>query len=315
MNKPKLSIDQQIDHLEEKGIKFEICTKEEAKNYLSRNNYYFKLASYRKNYEKHIYGKNIGKYINLDFAYLQDLAIIDMRLRYLLVQMAMDIEHYIKVDLLHRIENSDEDGYKICQDFFASLDEDQNCKIKEEISRNSDSNYCKDIVNKYEIENMPVWVMLEIISFGRLITFYKYCSERFNDKRMSKLYYMLISCKSVRNAAAHSSCILNEIHANTAKHQASYLVTKELGYINGISRDTITKKMSNERIQEIVTLLFVHREIVTSQGVHIKASKSLQDFTERINRNINYYNKNLTIKSTFEFLSKIIDNWFKNVVN
>ena len=29
---------------------------------------------------------------------------------------------------------------------------------------------------------MPVWVFIEIIPFGRLITFCKFCAERFNNK-------------------------------------------------------------------------------------------------------------------------------------
>lgn len=51
-----------------KGITFDIVKEEDAKAFLQNNNYYMKLASYRANYEKR---KSDGKYINLDFAYLQ----------------------------------------------------------------------------------------------------------------------------------------------------------------------------------------------------------------------------------------------------
>ncbi len=103
-NKPRLSLDEQIQHLKDKGILFNIMDEESAKQYLKYNNNYYKLTSFRKNYDKHPGGKNEGKYINLEFAYLVDVSIIDMRLRYRVVEMALDIEHHTKLQLLRKID-------------------------------------------------------------------------------------------------------------------------------------------------------------------------------------------------------------------
>ena len=65
IKKPKLSLDEQIEHLKDKGILFNIMDGSDAKKYLEQNNNYFKLTAYRKNYNKHPDGKNKGKYINL----------------------------------------------------------------------------------------------------------------------------------------------------------------------------------------------------------------------------------------------------------
>lgn len=54
MRKRKLSIDEQIDYMKNKsGIKFNIVSEQEAKEFLKNNNYYFKIKSYAKNYEKY----------------------------------------------------------------------------------------------------------------------------------------------------------------------------------------------------------------------------------------------------------------------
>ena len=104
IKKPKLSLDEQIEHLKDKGILFNIMDESDAKKYLEQNNNYFKLTAYRKNYNKHPDGKYKGKYINLEFAYLVDMAIIDMRLRYQIVHMALDIEHHAKLQLLRKLD-------------------------------------------------------------------------------------------------------------------------------------------------------------------------------------------------------------------
>ena len=112
IKKPKLSLDEQIEHLKDKGILFNIMDESDAKKYLEQNNNYFKLTAYRKNYNKHPDGKNKGKYINLEFAYLVDMAIIDMRLRYQIVHMALDIEHHAKLQLLRKLDEYD-DAYPV----------------------------------------------------------------------------------------------------------------------------------------------------------------------------------------------------------
>lgn len=58
-DKRKLSVEEQIEDLKSKNVKFELCTEEEAKIFLTYNNYYFKLKSYAHNYDR--YRKKIGK--------------------------------------------------------------------------------------------------------------------------------------------------------------------------------------------------------------------------------------------------------------
>lgn len=50
--KPKLSYPEQVQHLEQKGVSFALMSKRQALIYLRDNNNFFKLSSYRKNFNK-----------------------------------------------------------------------------------------------------------------------------------------------------------------------------------------------------------------------------------------------------------------------
>ena len=303
MLKPMLTVAEQIEHLKDKGVQFEICSEAEAYHYLRYNNNFFKLASYRKNYDKYIGGKKEGLYINLDFGYLKDLAIIDMTLRYSIVQLALDIKHSAKLELLRMAEDGNEDGYSIVTDFKNSLEPTQYQRLISEIERNKTSDYCKDLFDKYA-DNLPVWAFMEMIPFGRMVEFYGYCANRYQSKPMQDNYFVLRSCRKIRNASAHSSCILNDLRPNTNRISTN---NKVLRSISVLSKYTVRKRMSNTRINQIVTLLYTHKRIVTSEGVRRKAIILLTQLKERINRNIHYYETNDLVFSNLNFLCKTID--------
>ncbi|MCD7923018.1 MAG: Abi family protein [Clostridiales bacterium] len=120
--KPLLTSQQLIEHMKNKGVSFDLVSETDAKDFLEKHNYYMKLAAYRENYQKYPNSsKRAGQYINLDFAYLQELSTIDRHLRYQILQMCLDIEHFLKVALLNAIENNpNEDGYCIVHNFIAN---------------------------------------------------------------------------------------------------------------------------------------------------------------------------------------------------
>ena len=309
--KPKLSLDGQIEHLKEKGVLFNIMDEAEARDYLGQHNNYFKLTAYRKNYDKHPAGENKDKYINLEFAYLVDIAVIDMQLRYRIVHMALDLEHHTKLQLLRKMDEYNEDGYQVVQDYIDSLDEKQRKIFDSEINRNKGNIYCGDIIAKYE-GAFPIWAFIEIVPFGRLVAFYGFCADRFSDKSMKDTFYRLLTCKEIRNASAHSNCILNNLKAKTAAHSTNAAVTSELMKIKGMNTNFRKNRMSNARIQQVVTLLYTHKDMVESEGIKRSESEDLKKIMERVDNNYDYYNTNPMIKGTFDFLKLVVDSWFKS---
>ena len=305
---------EQIAHLKSKGVRFELISELDSVRYLAKNNNYFRLRSYRTGFAKVEEGRRAGEYAKLDFEMLKDLSIIDMRLRYVMLPMTLDVEHFAKVNLLGKIEASGEDGYAVVSDFLAKYDRpgkggEVGNMVKDEIARGESSPYVASLVAKYPDFEYPAWAFLEVIAFGTFAYFYKFCAERFCDRDMLDDFYLLQSVKGMRNACAHNNCVINDMTAGKPRHKARFAVTKALGKVAGIGADQRKSKMSNERFQQIVTTLYMHKRLA-SAGVHEHTCVALDNFVRRMNRNLDYYAGNLQVISGFEFLTKVICDWF-----
>lgn len=300
--KPLLNSDELILHMTNKGITFNIDTPESAKEFLENNNYYLKLASYRSNYKKRSNGPRIGQYIGLDFAYLRELSVLDRHLRYIAFKMALDIEHFMKVRLLKEIENNpNEDGYKIIQNFLAK---DKNFKILKTIQSHKDNTYCKDLIEKY-YPYFPAWVFVELISFGDFAYLCEFYHETYHVEIGDRI--LLNSVRDLRNACAHSNCLLNNlVPGNNTAHQS---VVNRIKSISSISENSRDKKLSNKCIYDFVCLLYAYDEIVTSKTAKDHCYAELESLFEgRFLKHKQWFNTNNTITSSYSFVKKILDN-------
>ena len=192
VDKPKLTAVQLVDKMKKKGITFKYITEEKAAEYLTDKNNYLRTAAYRKNYQKYNNGTNKGKYIDLDFSFLQELSTIDMHLRFLISKMCLDIEHDLKVRMLKNIETDPTtDGYDIVNTFLS-----QNFYIVGKLEATSASPFTSDLIHKYftiqrvynnqkgkkenkivAYNDCPAWVLLEMLTFGDFIKFYEFYSQ------------------------------------------------------------------------------------------------------------------------------------------
>lgn len=294
-----------VKHMKSKGIKFEVMSELEAERFLSENNYYMKLASYRTIFKKHEKGSKVGQYINLDFAYLKDLSTIDMLLRYIIIEMCLDLEHAIKVRLLSEIEkNEEDDGYEIIRRF---LCKGKNNKILDKIKGHQSSEYSKGLIEKY-YPYFPVWVFVELISFGDLTylcEFYKelYGVSFFNNKLMNLV-------RDIRNASAHSNCLINKL-LDTVDSDANLdiEITTYVKSFSNIRADARSKNLRYKFTYNFITLIYMYDKLVLSEKTKEKRYKSLKDlFDNRMTQNKEYYAKHNQITSIYKFLKKIVDN-------
>ena len=161
--RPMMKISEMVPYLKTKNIKFELISEENAEKYLRDNNNYYNITSYKHNFEKYMVdGIFVNKYIDLDFAYLKDLAIIDHRVRLLVFKMIIDIEHYLKIRILNI---NIEDGYRIVNLYLEKDFNDEKFpkKVHNSIFKKVGSEYYQKIFSKYDIdkdkklENIPIW--------------------------------------------------------------------------------------------------------------------------------------------------------------
>lgn len=314
--KPWLTAEQQVEHLEAEGVQFEIVDRAEAAAYLKRNNNFFRINQFKKGFPRYNGGPNNGKYIHLDFSMLKDLAIIDYEFRQELLLITIDVEHFAKIWLLDYLERQGEDGYSIVAGFLASKDCVQKegtitNPVKAEIDRGRGGCYTGALVDEYPSYAFPVWVFIELIPFGVFNQFLLFVANRHNDKKLRSVFYRLQSVKSLRNACGHNNCVLNDLKSGEPKFEVGYDVKSALRAV-GFSDSTLKTKMSNDRLQQISTALYMHHRMA-SPGVISARGKQLQHIADRMYRNINYYDKNDVIKSSFRYFKKLIDAWYSDI--
>ena len=305
--KQLLSIEELIQHMKNRGITFNEISENDAKQFLQNNNYYMKLAAYRANYDKCDTGKRQGQYKKLDFGYLKELSTIDMYLRYIVMDMCLDIEHVIKVRLIKNITNNpSEDGYDIVRKFIA---QDDNLRILKNIRSHKSGEYCKDLIEKY-YPYFPVWVFVELISFGDLLyfcSFYEkiYGVQIINNKLMNTV-------RDVRNAAAHSNCLLNKM---TEKIDSTKQVNNEISsFIIGMKNISKTSRVNNlsyKFTNSFVTVLYVYDSLMNEIPKQ-KRYKEIQEFMNgRVVKNKQFFQSNSKVVGVYNFHKKVIDNLVK----
>ena len=306
--KELLTVDQLIDHMKYRGIKFKEISEEEAKIFLNSNNYYMKLASYRANYVKCQSGEREGQYQNLDFAYLKELSTLDMYLRYMIMEMALDIEHAIKVKIIRDVaDNPEEDGYNIMKKF---LEKNNNINILKKIKSHKSGEYCKDLIEKY-YPYFPVWVFVELISFGDLLYFTSFYENEYNIKIINNTFMNIV--RDLRNASAHSNCILNKMTERIdSTKQINSEISEFVKRMSDVSKQSRKNNLNYKFTYNFICLLYVYDSLM-SNTVKQKRYKQIIEFMDgRVKKNKNYFLSNSKILGVYNFNKKVIDNLFRN---
>lgn len=302
---PKLTINAQIEDMKGAGITFDIISESAARSYIENNTYYFRIKAYAKNYEKYIGTAKEGQYINLDFAYLKDLSVIDAYLRRIILRMTLDVEHFLKVKMLADFQKVDEDGYEIVRELFRMQP-----KLQEKLENKNNTSTCNELVEKYK-NDWAIWNIVEIMSFGQFNELYALFYNR-NDFKESYAN-LLLPIKMIRNASAHNNCLINRLRPPYARNVTPrYDVRNELYQQIKVSRKAADKKLAHPAIHDFAVLLYLYSRIVPVSTRRFAYSELCELFNVRMLKHSNYYVKNDIIKSSYAFVVDIV-NYYCNL--
>lgn len=313
----KYSVDEQLKNLEDKNVQFNIMSKEEAREYLQCNTYYFKLKSYEKSFE---YNVSKNQYINLEFAYLVELAKLDMYLRELIIRISLHTEHFLKVKLMDDLtKNEKEDGYHIVRELFSKYP-----FMVDHINQKKYNSACADLIHKYE-NNWAAWNLIEVLSFGDFIKLYELYYSLYPEQVNEVVSDLIWPLKFIRNASAHNNCLLNTLRKPYVythlydKKRRTIIVNKRLvsllSSVSAITKNNRKKKITNPIIHDFVASLFLFDEICTSKVFKMKIFTEVKEFVDgRLIKNKEFFNFDNVFTTIYDFIRNVVDYLYeKNV--
>ena len=310
MEKHILTIEEMINKLENKNIKFNIISKQKAIYYLEYNFNYYNLLTYTSNFQKYyINKKEVDKYIDLDFAYLIDLAYIDQKLRNILFNMLMQVEYYLKVWIYKTERNLQKDGKTIVNEYL-KVDYSGEKQIHSNIYNKIGKVEYKEIMSKYTInkenrlENIPLWDFMNLITFGELVDFYDFYTLKNDLKKDHRIVYLLRDIVRLRNGVCHNDLLLSNLGEKdtikTKKEISDYLDNI------GIGKNLKENKLANRRVRQITSLLYIFNRIISSNEIKNKANNEINNLIIRIKKHKEYYTNNELLKSIYHFFLAIV---------
>lgn len=320
--KPMLSPEELVQKMkDDQGITFTQISDADAATYFATTDNYLRTASYRKNYQKYQKGTHEGKYINLDFSYLQELSILDSKIRSEILKMCTEIEHHLKVALIHDIQsNPTEDGYQIAHEILT-----RNPYIIKNIERSIHSNYTANLINKYftvtrtstapnkrafssisDFSNCPIWVLMELLTFGDFIKCYEYYYDKHKLPRIESAILNMV--KSLRNACAHNNCILTNLNPKTAYPPVTIIA--EIRKITSIGDNQRKRKLTTRPLVEFAALLYVYSNTSAPTISESRVSEIKELFCVRLSQNKDFFLRNDLLRTSGLFVQELILYYF-----
>ena len=229
---PPMTIDEQIENLKNIGL---IVENEEYAKKILNDISYFRLI---KAYSLNLKSKN-GKYCEkVTFEQIVELYLFNANFRQVIFP---EIEK-VEINVRCRIANYFAEQYGVLG--YLEADNFVNAEyhkmflddIEEEIRRNSKAPFVKNFHDNYEGGNLPIYALVEILSFGTLSKFYKNMKNQ-DKKAIAKSFGVgytyfeswLESISYVRNICAHYGRLYN---AKLSKTPILYKEYSEAGIGN-----------------------------------------------------------------------------------
>jgi len=211
-SKPPLTIDEQIELLVSRGL--DVPNKEKAKNFLKSVNYY-RFSGYCLPFERtrHDFVERVK------FEDIVNLYEFDSQLRHILDIALERIEIYLKTNLAYILAHKyGAFAHEKSENFFSNFEHVKFIEILREETEKSREIFIKHHKNTYkEFPQLPIWVVVEIISFRCISTLIKYGLKKEDRLEISKIFKLhskvfcswIHSISYIRNVCAHHLLLWN----------------------------------------------------------------------------------------------------------
>lgn len=151
------------------------------------------------------------------------------RKKHKILKMCLNIEHALKIIIVNKCLEVNEDGYSIIEEYFLKYED-----AKEEILKHASNSYCEELIVEHK-NRIPVWVFLEVISFGELCGFCKFMSDKNYFQKWE--IDVIFTVRGLRNAAAHNHCLFSRLVRTDVKP-----INKVRQYVEQVEEITKTQK-------------------------------------------------------------------------
>ena len=172
-----------------------------------------------------------------------------------------------------------------------------------------------DLLNKYftiecdehvyhRIQNhddCPIWVLLELLSFGSIINLY---SEYYESREEPHIPIRILNLvRSLRNSAAHNNCLLYNLNPDTTispREMTEFI--KELGEFTTSQRQ---KRLSSRVVLEFVALIYVYDKVVKGKVKKHRYEELESLINGRMREKACFFKGNDLIIGTYRFIQKL----------
>ena len=170
--------------------------------------------------------------------------------------------------------------------------------------------YCLDLYHHNE-DALPIWVLLEIISFGDLIKLYRVYFDLYHKQRTSPFDYRLLEhIRNIRNAAAHNNCLIAHINRKVEENNR---LANILATYPEITKSRRKKYLRKQFTQDFTALILAYAVFVQSDGMRTSAKKALDDlFLNRMCRHTEYFAKNDILMDAHKYCTEIVRCFLEN---
>lgn len=256
--KQKNTYDDLIKQLVATGVQFNDMSKKEAKAYLRERNYYDKIKLFRGTF------MNLdGSYESVEFAAIADMANIDGMMREYLINVALGVEHGIRVELMNVLMMSpDIEETQLVLDF----QEEKGFVYKAALRTLENHPYEKVEKNEFKAE-ANIGTLIDVMTMWMLSEFIEWLLEKYKNqhladrKRLERILELMQYAQNIRNASAHSNRLLVDFFDDSQEVLNGSLVVESIAEQMGVSKISTHDK----RIRDLIALFALHQELLSPE--------------------------------------------------